>query len=104
MNKCEKCYKQFSWFTVYRSIWGWTYKPIKCDKCGSKHRITFIGRLTNTFLTIVPMIIYMNLLSPFENIFLWIGTGLLIAFFGSLLTPYLVAFAADSENSSRELH
>jgi CXXC-20-CXXC protein len=98
LQKCGKCTEQFSWGRIYRSLWGWMYKPIKCKACGSEHQITIRGRFANTFLTVVPMLLFVNLLSPFDNIIVSIAAGLSIAFMGSLLTPYLVTFKFDRQN------
>ncbi|MYL57587.1 hypothetical protein GLW20_08720 [Virgibacillus halodenitrificans] len=91
LQKCQNCKAQFSWNKIYKSFW-WNYKPIECDNCGTKHKITIPGRFIFVSLTILPMLIFMNLLSPFSKIFPTIGIGLIICFIGSLLTPYLVRF------------
>ncbi|MBU7595038.1 TIGR04104 family putative zinc finger protein [Metabacillus halosaccharovorans] len=92
MQKCQKCNLPFGWKNIYRSFWGCVYKPIICDKCSTKHRITFQGRFIVTFLTTIPMLIFINFLSLFNNAFLTLGVGLFIAFIGSLIAPYLVRF------------
>ncbi|WP_456270968.1 TIGR04104 family putative zinc finger protein [Bacillus sp. AK031] len=92
MQNCEQCNNQFSWGSIYRSLWGWMYKPIKCEKCGSLHNITLRGRFASTFLTVVPMLLFVNLFSPFNNITVSVAAGLSIAFLGSLLTPYFVTY------------
>lgn len=91
MQKCENCNKQFSWSKINKSI-RWTYKPIECDKCGIEHRITLSGRLTFVFLTIVPMLIFINVLSPFDNFMVTFIIGMSILIIGSLLTPYFLKY------------
>lgn len=66
LQQCQKCDMHFSWNNIYRSFWGWGYKPIICDKCGTKHRITVSGRFVVTFLIVLPMLLFMNFLTPFK--------------------------------------
>lgn len=91
MQKCENCNMQFSWSKIYQSF-IWTYKPIECDKCGTEHRITIPGRITFVSLTILPMLIFSNYLSPFNSIIVTIVIGIAILFIGSLFAPYLVKY------------
>ncbi|TXC92855.1 hypothetical protein FS935_01260 [Metabacillus litoralis] len=95
IQQCKNCNKHFSWKKVYLSFWGWGYKSIICEKCGTEHRITFSGRLIATFLIVLPMSLFMNFLTPFENFFTTIFNGILLAFFGSILTPFLVRFKSN---------
>ncbi|WP_226529516.1 TIGR04104 family putative zinc finger protein [Metabacillus niabensis] len=92
VQQCKKCNVPFSWNNIYRSFWGWVYKPIICENCGMKHRITVSGRFIVTLLTILPMLIFVNFLSPFNNVLLTFSIGVFLAFIGSLLTPFLVRF------------
>ncbi|WP_445683695.1 TIGR04104 family putative zinc finger protein [Sporosarcina sp. FSL K6-3457] len=87
-----KCIKPFSWSEIYRSFWRWMYKPIKCDKCGTEHRIAISGRLTFVSVTILPMSIFVNFLSPFDSFLSTLGVGIAILIISSLVTPYLVKF------------
>ncbi|MBA9029421.1 TIGR04104 family putative zinc finger protein [Peribacillus huizhouensis] len=91
MKKCENCNSQFSWSKIFKSFW-WTYKPIKCDNCGTKHKITIFGRFTFGALTTLPILIFTNFLSPFNNVFMTIGIGILILIVGCLFTPYVVQY------------
>ena len=94
MQKCKNCNAQFSWNKIYKSFW-WNYKPIKCDNCGTEHRITISGRITFVSLTILPMLIFGNFLSPFNSVFVTLGTALLIFFVGSLFIPFLVTYKSS---------
>ncbi|WP_042148265.1 TIGR04104 family putative zinc finger protein [Paucisalibacillus sp. EB02] len=96
MQKCENCNAQFSWNKIYKSFW-WNYKPIKCDDCGAKHKITIPGRFVFVSLTILPMLIFGNFLSQFSNILVTLGIALLIFFVGSLLTPFFVTYKDSCE-------
>ncbi|KGR79010.1 TIGR04104 family putative zinc finger protein [Ureibacillus manganicus] len=88
MQKCGECNSSFSWSKIFKSYKWWAYKPIECDKCDTKHEITFFGRCTVVALTILPMQLFYSFLSPFDNIFITLGVGLLIAIVGFLLSPY----------------
>ncbi|WP_163100699.1 TIGR04104 family putative zinc finger protein [Peribacillus alkalitolerans] len=91
MQKCENCNTQFSWYKIFKSN-VWSYKPIECDRCGSEHKITFLGRVTFVSLTIIPMMIFINFLSPFNNIIVSFFIGISILLIGSLLAPFLVKY------------
>ncbi|WP_430732110.1 TIGR04104 family putative zinc finger protein [Virgibacillus halodenitrificans] len=94
MQKCENCNAQFSWKKIYKSFW-WNYKPIKCGNCGTEHKITIPGRITFVSLTLLPMLIYGNFLSSFNNILITLGTALLIFFVGTLFVPFLVTYKSS---------
>lgn len=91
VQKCQNCNAQFSWGKIYKSFW-WNYKPIKCNECGTTHKITVFGRIAFVSLTILPMIIFGNFLSPFVNVLVTLGIALFILFIGSLLTPFIVTY------------
>src|SRR5699024_1894054 len=91
IQKCQTCNAQFSWSKIYKSFL-WTYKPIKCSECGMVHKITIPGRITFVSLTIVPMLIFANFLSPFNNFIATLVTGILILIIGSFLTPFFVTY------------
>lgn len=91
MQECENCNEQFSWGEIYKS-YRWTYKPIKCKQCESVHKITIIGRITFVSFTILPLLIFGNFLSPFSNMFVTLGVGIIILILGSLLTPFFVKY------------
>ncbi|WP_369420060.1 TIGR04104 family putative zinc finger protein [Lentibacillus daqui] len=86
----------FSWSEIYKSFWSWKgYKPIECDNCGKKHKITATGRLIFVALTVLPMLIFIKFISffpPFNNFLVALGLALAILFVGSLVTPYFVRF------------
>lgn len=56
-------------------------KPIECDNCSVKHKITIPGRLIFVSLAILPMLIFANYISfftSFNNIIATLGMGLAI--------------------------
>lgn len=92
IQKCQNCKTPFSWRQIYRSFWGWVYRPIVCKKCDTKHKITVPGRFTNVSLTIAPALVFMNFLSPFESFIVTIAIGVTIFFIGSIIAPFLVTY------------
>ncbi|MCR8656710.1 TIGR04104 family putative zinc finger protein [Paenibacillus endoradicis] len=95
MQKCQNCNLQFSWSKIYKAFLGWVYKPVKCDNCGAKHKITFSGRLIFVSLTVLPTLLFVNFFSPFNNLLTTLGVGLAILSIGSLFVPYFVKFKVD---------
>ncbi|WP_374054524.1 TIGR04104 family putative zinc finger protein [Rossellomorea sp. FM04394] len=91
LQKCDRCQTSFSWRAILKSF-IWTYKPIHCTNCGTKHEITIRGRLSFVLCTILPAILFFNFLAPFENFVLTIGIGMLILLVGTLLTPFVVTY------------
>ncbi|KHE73238.1 TIGR04104 family putative zinc finger protein [Halobacillus sp. BBL2006] len=93
MQECEICGTPFKWGEFFRA--NWFYSVISCRKCGKAYHITFSSRFIMTVLTIVPMMIFIwN--SPFGSTFMSIGFGLMIAFLGSIPTPYLVRYRPET--------
>ncbi|GGM18431.1 hypothetical protein GCM10011351_00250 [Paraliobacillus quinghaiensis] len=99
MQKCKDCNEKFSWSTVYRSVWKGRDDLIICETCGARHRSNIRNRFVNTFLVILPMIIFMNYFSPSDNFLVTIALGIVVGFFGSLLTPFLYTYRVDNENT-----
>lgn len=91
LQKCNKCNAPFSWSELYKIIVR-SSKPFKCNNCETEHSITVSGRFTFVFLTLVPAMIFMNFLSPFDNYILTLVIGIFILSVGSLLAPYFVKY------------
>jgi CXXC-20-CXXC protein len=100
LQHCKNCHTQFKWKKVYQYLWGPIIKPLCCHTCDQEHSLTIKGRFTNSMLTIFPMLVFMQFLSPFQNILLTGGIGFLLGIIGSLLGPYLVGFKLDDNNQS----
>jgi CXXC-20-CXXC protein len=100
LQHCKNCDTKFKWKKIYRYLWGHLFQPLRCDTCGKEHFVTITGRLTITVLVLFPMLIFAQFLSPFNNIYLSIGIGIVLVLIGSLLTPYLVRFDLDDKSSS----
>ena len=58
--------------------------------------INMVGRMTAGIFTVIPMIVFMLILSPFENVFITLGVGLLIFLLGTLITPYLINYEEET--------
>ncbi|AXI09271.1 hypothetical protein CUC15_10175 [Oceanobacillus zhaokaii] len=68
------------------------YKAIECDNCRTTHKITNFGKSAIIAMSILPIWIFGNILSPSDNIFLSAGIGVLVGITGFLLTPYVVRY------------
>jgi CXXC-20-CXXC protein len=100
LQHCNYCHSKFKWKKVYRYLMGHLFNPLHCHNCCKEHYITITGRITNTMLTVFPMIIFCLFLTPFNNIFLTLGIGMSLLIIGSLLTPHLVTFKIEGNNEN----
>ncbi|MBP1970503.1 CXXC-20-CXXC protein [Virgibacillus natechei] len=91
MQKCKNCNSQFSWSKIFKSFWP-AYEPIECDNCGTKHKITNLGKSTVGAMSLLPIFIFGYVLYPLGNTFVMVGIGFLIGIIGFLLTPYVVKY------------
>ncbi len=94
MQKCKNCNSPFSWSKITKSI-GWLYKPIECDNCGTKHKITILGRWTVAALCTLPILIFYFFLSSFNNDYVTIGIVLLIYSVILLFAPFVVRYKKE---------
>lgn len=94
MQKCENCNIQFRWSEIYKSIWK-SYKPIKCEKCDTTHKIIASSRWFFSFFSILPMLILGYSLAPFYNVFVTLSTAIIVCIIGSLAVPFLVTYKAE---------
>lgn len=101
MQKCDHCHTPFSWSEIYQSF-VWTYNAIECRNCGTEHGITFLGRLSFVFCTIVPALIFLIFLSPFDNVILTFVIGMSILLGGSLLTPFFVKYRGEYDQEDAD--
>ncbi|WP_043931846.1 TIGR04104 family putative zinc finger protein [Bacillus sp. EB01] len=96
MQKCENCKSPFSWRKIYKSL-SWFYKPIECDNCGTKHKITMFSRSTVAAISTLPIFIVFHFLSPSNNGYVNIGIGAIISIVGVMLAPYIVRYKENGE-------
>jgi CXXC-20-CXXC protein len=93
LQKCDTCSNRFNWSTIYKSLLI-AYRPIKCSECNTEHRIIFSSRSIASLLIVLPMNIFVFLISP--PLDLTIPSTLIIAILFaipfSLVTPYLVKY------------
>ncbi|OCA90456.1 hypothetical protein A8F94_00770 [Bacillus sp. FJAT-27225] len=94
MPNCENCNSRFSWSKISRSI-GWLYKPIACDNCGTKHKITLFSRCLVVALSSFPILIFVYFFSSYNNDNINIGIALLIAMVIILFAPYVVQYKKE---------
>lgn len=90
MQRCNNCNLPFKWSGIYKSVM-WLYKPIQCEKCGTDYKISFPSRFIVSFL-VLPILIFVLILSPFDNEFINILIGFCGSFTGSLFIPFLVKY------------
>ncbi|WP_370640537.1 TIGR04104 family putative zinc finger protein [Salipaludibacillus sp. CUR1] len=99
MLKCPHCNAaSFKWSEILKA--NWMFSTLQCNNCGKKSKITFFSRLIVVALTIVPFLIFGLFLSPFDNVLGTIFVAILIAFTGSLLTPYIVKYKTEENSAS----
>lgn len=91
---CKCCRYEFTWKEVQKAI-RWTYKPLICKKCGTKHVVT---KKTQNFFGI-PLIILCGAVGV-SNIPVIIGASLLtiIIILAILLFPYIAKYKIKEEN------
>ena len=101
LQKCTKCNRRFGWSKIFKS-YKWTYGPLECDNCGTIHKITIFGRCTIVFLTMLPFLIVQFFLIPTEHIFLTLGGAVLMSAVGFLLSPYVVRYKRNCEETYQQ--
>ncbi|MYL32458.1 hypothetical protein GLW08_06770 [Pontibacillus yanchengensis] len=89
--KCKNCNAQFSWGGIYLSLL-FAYSPIECKECSTTHKITFTSRFITVFFTALPIFIFIEFLSPFNNTAVTLFTGFIICIIGFLVLPSLVTY------------
>ncbi|MCM3610774.1 hypothetical protein M4S82_05880 [Planococcus sp. MERTA32b] len=55
MQRCTECNEPFKWNQLYQSLW-FAFRPVRCRKCGTVHKVGSASRLLTVFLLLVPMI------------------------------------------------
>src|SRR5690625_7164616 len=90
MQRCRNCNKQFGWSKIYKSFFGWIYKPVECDNSNAEHKITIPGRLIFISLTILPVLIYINYLQTFNNYIVSLGFDVYLLLLDSMIIPSFV--------------
>ncbi|MGM0877815.1 MAG: TIGR04104 family putative zinc finger protein [Bacillota bacterium] len=92
IQKCETCDYQFTWKEIQKAI-RWTYKPLVCRKCGTKHKITMQTRLLFS-ISIGVMLFILKL----SNLPFYLGVAVIIFFSLSFILsfPYFAKYKATS--------
>ncbi|MFC4403862.1 TIGR04104 family putative zinc finger protein [Gracilibacillus xinjiangensis] len=96
MQTCENCNQPFKWSSIYKSLWI-NYKPVTCKACGTIHKITISSRFIFSSLTILPLIIFSQLMIHIiSNIWIILLLALCVSFICSLFGPFLVSYRKRS--------
>jgi CXXC-20-CXXC protein len=61
MQKCGECKKRLKWNQIYNSL-SLSYRPISCNHCGTKYKITLASRILTGLLIAIPIV---GVLTPF---------------------------------------
>lgn len=87
IQKCKSCGYQFTWKDMQKAI-RWTYKPLVCKKCGTKHVIT------NKTRSLFGMFPILGGVVAFSNISMFVGvlSLLIIGIIVVLLFPYVATY------------
>ncbi|MBM7662079.1 CXXC-20-CXXC protein [Bacillus mesophilus] len=96
-HTCKECGNQFKWSNIFKNIWE-AYKPLKCNHCDKKHKVTNKSQIFVSLLIIVPMLIFGELfyaLSLFPKIILMLIVGFCI----SLFVPFIVRYRLEPNKS-----
>lgn len=58
MQECRECSNKFRYKDIMKSIWiNGYYAPMVCDKCNTKHYVSFSTRLILSLSVILPIVI-----------------------------------------------
>ncbi|MFE4243644.1 TIGR04104 family putative zinc finger protein [Peribacillus butanolivorans] len=94
IQKCETCGYQFTWKEIQKAI-RWTYKPLVCKKCGTKHNVTKQTRLLLVLSAgaIVGFLLFIVIDISFVLLLL---LSILLPLIVILLYPYFAKYKATS--------
>lgn len=92
MQKCLNCQEKLKYSQVFRTVIN-GYKPLECERCGEKHKVTFSSRLRVTLIVIVlPLllgILFFEEISGLERVIFLIT----LVVFMLLGSPVLMRFS-----------
>ncbi|ASF40634.1 hypothetical protein CEH05_16320 [Halobacillus halophilus] len=95
MTRCDGCDTEFKWSEILKR--NLHYGFIACRKCGGAHKIDFPSRLKVTLVSVVPFLVFGLFLTPFDNTFFTIVTGLFIFVIGMLISPFVANYKLVEE-------
>ncbi|WP_369430367.1 TIGR04104 family putative zinc finger protein [Clostridium tagluense] len=74
MQRCKNCSTQFKWKAIIKSMWNY-YAPVECDKCKTKHSISFIYRCILASSCALPLLFreYLFILGKSYFMFIYIA-------------------------------
>ncbi|QFF98650.1 hypothetical protein PB01_07280 [Psychrobacillus glaciei] len=93
LKKCEKCNTQFSWGKIYKSLMI-AYQPIVCSQCNTSHKIAFSSRVTVSITIVLPLMIFLFLISRQLSLSNFAIVSSLVIYFVliSSFSPFLVKY------------
>ncbi|MGE7768585.1 TIGR04104 family putative zinc finger protein [Peribacillus sp. NPDC096540] len=96
LQKCDKCNTQFKWGKISKSLFL-AYRPIQCNQCGMKHRITFFSRIIISLLIVPPIWIFSFIISNQLSLSTSYTVSIMIIYsvLISLFFPFLVKYSFD---------
>lgn len=90
IQNCNKCKTSFQWGQVLKA--NWLRKNLRCENCGTEHKITQGSRLLFVYFSVIPLLIFGLFLTPFENVAYTIMASIAIAIVFSFWTPFFVKY------------
>ncbi|MEH7251331.1 TIGR04104 family putative zinc finger protein [Neobacillus niacini] len=102
IQKCGECKKRLKWSQIFKSL-NLSYRPISCNHCGTKYKITFASRILTGLLISIPIV---GVLTPFAisqsfTIPFTITVALIYALLILLILPFLVKYEALVKNGQQ---
>lgn len=97
LQRCDQCTERFPWTIIYKSLML-GYKPIICNECAMKHKVTIPSRIiVSITVVMIPLLIlyYFLLQAIFLPNVLAILLMVSLSFVLSLLDPFLVIYSSD---------
>ncbi|WP_165763796.1 TIGR04104 family putative zinc finger protein [Halalkalibacter urbisdiaboli] len=95
IQKCEICGQPFTWREIQKGV-RWSYKPLECSRCQTRHSITIQTRLllgAITGLIVLFVISYVSKVSFYLGMVLAVLLPLIVL----LLFPYFAKYKANQQ-------
>ncbi|WP_084543982.1 TIGR04104 family putative zinc finger protein [Paenisporosarcina indica] len=93
IQKCCECKKRFKWSQILKSL-ILSYRPISCNHCGTKYKITYSSRYLPALLIFLPILV---LLTPHAKnqsftIPFFITVALIYSLLITMILPFLMKY------------
>ncbi|WP_456279315.1 TIGR04104 family putative zinc finger protein [Bacillus sp. AK128] len=92
---CTNCGNRFKWTSIFKNIWQ-AYKPLICQECEVKHRVTHGSQAFVSLLIILPMLLFGEVfagLSLIPKLMIMLTIGFII----SLFVPFMVKYKLEPQ-------